>query len=66
MCVQPEAPVALTSSGRPKRGSRRLVDYNETDGETPHDLEKYLERVRKEQEQRSDCIHIQLHTDISE
>ncbi|KAG7999868.1 Lymphoid-specific helicase [Nibea albiflora] len=48
-----EAPVALTPSGRPKRASRRLVDYGETDGDTPYDLEKYLERVRKEVEQSS-------------
>ncbi|XP_076598759.1 lymphoid-specific helicase [Chaetodon auriga] len=48
-----EAPVALTSSGRPKRRSRKVVDYKETDGDTPYDLEKYLDRVRKEQEQSS-------------
>ncbi|XP_039477961.1 lymphoid-specific helicase isoform X3 [Oreochromis aureus] len=45
-----EAPVALTSSGRPKRRSRKVVDYKETDTDTPYDLEKYLERVRKELE----------------
>lgn len=45
-----EAPVALTSSGRPKRRSRKVVDYKETDADTPYDLEKYLERVRKELE----------------
>ncbi|XP_049457134.1 lymphoid-specific helicase isoform X1 [Epinephelus fuscoguttatus] len=48
-----EAPVTLTSSGRPKRRSRRVVDYNETDGDNRHDLEKYLERVRKELDQSS-------------
>ncbi|TKS85193.1 Lymphoid-specific helicase [Collichthys lucidus] len=51
-----EAPVALTASGRPKRASRRLVDYGETDGDTPYDLEKYLERVRKEAEQSSPAV----------
>uniref|UniRef100_UPI0037E79223 lymphoid-specific helicase n=1 Tax=Semicossyphus pulcher TaxID=241346 RepID=UPI0037E79223 len=51
-----EAPVALTSSGRPKRRSRKVVDYKERDGETPYDLEKYLERVRKEQEQSSSPV----------
>ncbi|CAI5682064.1 unnamed protein product [Oreochromis niloticus] len=45
-----EAPVALTSSGRPKRRSRKVVNYKETDTDTPYDLEKYLERVRKELE----------------
>ncbi|XP_044228673.1 lymphoid-specific helicase [Thunnus albacares] len=48
-----EAPVALTSSGRPKRRSRKVVDYSEADGDTPYDLEKYLDRVRKEQEHSS-------------
>ncbi|CAK6978493.1 lymphoid-specific helicase [Scomber scombrus] len=47
-----EAPVALTSSGRPKRRNRNVVDYSE-EKDTPYDLEKYLERVRKEQEQSS-------------
>uniref|UniRef100_A0A8C4E473 Proliferation-associated SNF2-like protein n=1 Tax=Dicentrarchus labrax TaxID=13489 RepID=A0A8C4E473_DICLA len=53
MLGQEKAPVALTSSGRPKRRSRKVVDYRETNTETPHDLEKYLDRVRKELEQRS-------------
>lgn len=48
-----EAPVALTSSGRPKRRSRKVVDYNEAHGDEPYDLEKYLEKVRKEHEQSS-------------
>ncbi|KAF3708520.1 Lymphoid-specific helicase [Channa argus] len=48
-----DAPVLLTPSGRPKRRSRKVVDYRETDKETPYDLEKYLESVRKEQEQSS-------------
>uniref|UniRef100_A0A669AZW1 Helicase, lymphoid specific n=1 Tax=Oreochromis niloticus TaxID=8128 RepID=A0A669AZW1_ORENI len=50
MLGQEKAPVALTSSGRPKRRSRKVVDYKETDTDTPYDLEKYLERVRKELE----------------
>uniref|UniRef100_A0A3Q4I5Q8 Helicase, lymphoid specific n=1 Tax=Neolamprologus brichardi TaxID=32507 RepID=A0A3Q4I5Q8_NEOBR len=48
MLGQEKAPVALTSSGRPKRRSRKVVDYKETDTDTPYDLEKYLERVRKD------------------
>ncbi|XP_034537635.1 lymphoid-specific helicase [Notolabrus celidotus] len=51
-----EEPVALTSSGRPKRRSRKVVDYKESEKETPYDLEKYLERVRKEQEQSSPAV----------
>lgn len=42
----------LTSTGRPKRRFRRVVDYTETDGDTPNDLEKYLERVRNELDQK--------------
>uniref|UniRef100_A0A8K9UB33 Helicase, lymphoid specific n=1 Tax=Oncorhynchus mykiss TaxID=8022 RepID=A0A8K9UB33_ONCMY len=48
--VRPSAPVVLTTDGRPKRRTRRPVDYKETDGDTPYDLEKYLERVQKEAE----------------
>ncbi|KAK2823914.1 hypothetical protein Q5P01_021089 [Channa striata] len=48
-----DSPVTLTPSGRPKRRSRKVVDYTETDKDTPYELEKYLERVRKEQEQSS-------------
>ncbi|XP_042358683.1 lymphoid-specific helicase [Plectropomus leopardus] len=44
-----ETPVVLTSSGRPKRHSRKVVDYAETDRDTPRELEKYLEKVGKEQ-----------------
>ncbi|XP_057198080.1 lymphoid-specific helicase [Triplophysa rosa] len=43
-------PVQLTSSGRPKRRTRRPVDYSEDDTDTAADFEKYLERVQKEME----------------
>ncbi|XP_029926182.1 lymphoid-specific helicase [Myripristis murdjan] len=50
-----EAPEAQTTSGRPKRRNRKIVDYKETDSITPIDLEKYLEKqlekAREEQEQ---------------
>lgn len=42
----------VTSSGRPKRRTRKVVDYKEQSGDSPYDLEKYLEKVRKESEQR--------------
>uniref|UniRef100_A0A3Q2CGF8 Helicase, lymphoid specific n=1 Tax=Cyprinodon variegatus TaxID=28743 RepID=A0A3Q2CGF8_CYPVA len=48
-----EAPVAVTSGGRPKRRTRRLVDYRETESDTAAALEGYLERVRREAEVRS-------------
>ncbi|XP_041865622.1 lymphoid-specific helicase [Melanotaenia boesemani] len=46
-----EAPVLLTPNGRPKRRSRKAVNYRETEADTPFALEKYLEQVRKEAEQ---------------
>lgn len=53
-----EAPVVLISGGRPKRRTRRAVDYSETDAETPGDLEKYLARVQKEFEQSSSASSV--------
>ncbi|XP_028459138.1 lymphoid-specific helicase [Perca flavescens] len=47
-----EAPVALTSSGRPKRGNRKVVNYKEADGYAEFDEEKYLEALYKEQGER--------------
>ncbi|XP_048060413.1 lymphoid-specific helicase isoform X1 [Megalobrama amblycephala] len=43
-------PVQLTSSGRPKRRTRKVVDYTEKDTDSMKDLEKYLEKVQKEME----------------
>ncbi|XP_028279978.1 lymphoid-specific helicase [Parambassis ranga] len=51
-----EAPVELTSSGRPKRRTRKVLDYKEEDAYTPGDLEKHLEKVRKEYEQSSSPV----------
>lgn len=45
-----EAPVVVTSAGRPKRRTRGCVDYSETDEDTTEALMKYLDRVRKEAE----------------
>ncbi|XP_034754740.1 lymphoid-specific helicase isoform X2 [Etheostoma cragini] len=47
-----EAPVALTPSGRLKRGSRKVVNYKETDEDKAFDEEKYLEALHKEMEGR--------------
>ncbi|CAG6018115.1 lymphoid-specific helicase [Menidia menidia] len=46
-----EAPIVLTSRGRPKRQSRKVVDYKETEPDTALALDKYLDRVRKDAEQ---------------
>ncbi|TNM99794.1 hypothetical protein fugu_012827 [Takifugu bimaculatus] len=51
-----EQPADLTPSGRPKRRNRKVVSYKETDEDTPRDLEKYLEDVRKEHEQSSPSV----------
>nr|XP_040035048.1 lymphoid-specific helicase [Gasterosteus aculeatus aculeatus] len=50
-----EAPVVFKSSGRPKRHTS-VVNYKERHGDTLHDLEKYLEKVQKEQEQSSSPV----------
>ncbi|XP_007240420.3 lymphoid-specific helicase [Astyanax mexicanus] len=44
------ARVELTPSGRPKRRSRKVVDYSEKSSESPQDLEKYIEKLQKEME----------------
>uniref|UniRef100_A0A3B5REU3 Proliferation-associated SNF2-like protein n=1 Tax=Xiphophorus maculatus TaxID=8083 RepID=A0A3B5REU3_XIPMA len=41
---QKEAPVPVTPDGRPKRRTRRSVDYSETESDTQAALMKYLER----------------------
>ncbi|XP_056147849.1 lymphoid-specific helicase [Lampris incognitus] len=60
-----EASVDLTTSGRPIRGNRKRVNYSELDGDGPHQLEKYLEKVRKEVEQSSNpiVVHVKSHLD---
>uniref|UniRef100_A0A3B4UXV6 Proliferation-associated SNF2-like protein n=1 Tax=Seriola dumerili TaxID=41447 RepID=A0A3B4UXV6_SERDU len=45
-----EDPVELMSNSRPKRRSRKVVNYKETDTDSPKDLEKYLDSVRKDVE----------------
>uniref|UniRef100_A0A674NJE5 Proliferation-associated SNF2-like protein n=1 Tax=Takifugu rubripes TaxID=31033 RepID=A0A674NJE5_TAKRU len=51
--MEKERPADLTPSGRPKRRNRKVVSYKETDEDTPRDLEKYLEDVRKEHDSPS-------------
>ncbi len=54
------APVPLTSSGRPKRRSRKVVDYYESNTDSAKDLEKYLEKVRKEMESQARSVSLYL------
>ncbi|XP_062376031.1 lymphoid-specific helicase [Sardina pilchardus] len=53
---QEEGPVVLSSAGRPRRRTRREVDYAEKAGEDPdaleNQLEKHLEKMQKEMDQR--------------
>ncbi|KAM9365841.1 LOW QUALITY PROTEIN: lymphoid-specific helicase [Pholidichthys leucotaenia] len=63
-----EAPVVLTPNGRPKRRSRKVVNYSEMDVDTPDSLEKYLEQVRKELNQSPSPVldvHCPLDSQIS-
>ncbi|XP_030628261.1 lymphoid-specific helicase [Chanos chanos] len=48
----------LTSTGRPKRKSRKEVDYKEKPNETASDLEKYIEKVRKEMEREESAVPV--------
>uniref|UniRef100_A0A8C2K1G9 Proliferation-associated SNF2-like protein n=1 Tax=Cyprinus carpio TaxID=7962 RepID=A0A8C2K1G9_CYPCA len=47
------APVPLTSSGRPKRRTRKVVDYSESNTDSMKDLERYLEKVQKDMESQA-------------
>ncbi|KAL1263327.1 hypothetical protein QQF64_006066, partial [Cirrhinus molitorella] len=47
------APVPLTSSGRPKRRTRKVVDYYESNTDSAKELEKYLEKVQKEMDSQT-------------
>ncbi|CAL8255664.1 unnamed protein product [Lota lota] len=54
------APTELTASGRPSRRSKRIVDYNEgsNDRETPKALEKYLDKIHKENEEQRPVVAV--------
>ncbi|XP_060781851.1 lymphoid-specific helicase [Neoarius graeffei] len=59
------APVQRSSTGRPKRRSRKVVDYSESK-DSPHDLEKYIEAVQKEMESQQEfapLVDIQMPID---
>ncbi|XP_051504280.1 lymphocyte-specific helicase-like [Myxocyprinus asiaticus] len=59
-------PVQLTSSGRPKRRTRKLVDYSEDSTDSAQDLEKYLEKVQREmenQESSGPVVEVQMPAD---
>ncbi|KAF5910260.1 lymphoid-specific helicase [Clarias magur] len=49
------AEVKMSSTGRPKRKVRRVVDYSESN-DSPNDLEKYIEKIQKEMESQQDSV----------
>ncbi|XP_051936995.1 lymphoid-specific helicase [Hippocampus zosterae] len=51
-----EAPVGLTPDGRPKRCSRKQVDYAEAEDDTPSGFEKYLKKLQEEPEDSSSPV----------
>uniref|UniRef100_A0A9J8AY40 Helicase, lymphoid specific n=1 Tax=Cyprinus carpio carpio TaxID=630221 RepID=A0A9J8AY40_CYPCA len=58
------APVPLTSSGRPKRRTRKVVDYSESNTDSMKDLERYLEKVQKDMEsQASPVVDVSMPVD---
>uniref|UniRef100_A0A8C1HJG5 Proliferation-associated SNF2-like protein n=1 Tax=Cyprinus carpio carpio TaxID=630221 RepID=A0A8C1HJG5_CYPCA len=57
-------PVPLTSSGRPKRRTRKVVDYSESNTDSMKDLERYLEKVQKDMEsQASPVVDVSMPVD---
>ncbi|KAM9477081.1 lymphoid-specific helicase [Clarias gariepinus] len=59
------AAVKMSSTGRPKRKARKVVDYSESN-DSPHDLEKYIEKIQKEMESQQESVplvDIQVPTD---
>ncbi|KAL6487251.1 hypothetical protein MHYP_G00038770 [Metynnis hypsauchen] len=53
-----KAPVDLSSTGRPKRRTRKVVNYSEKSGDSPHDLEKYIEKIRQEMEKQQNFVPV--------
>ncbi|XP_029465029.1 lymphoid-specific helicase isoform X2 [Rhinatrema bivittatum] len=60
-----EPEVLLAATGRPKRRSRKVIDYCELGGDTPDDLEKLINQLIKEEEERKErpVMDFQLNTD---
>ncbi|XP_066535882.1 lymphoid-specific helicase [Hoplias malabaricus] len=52
------ASVEVSSSGRPKRKSRRAVDYSEKSVDSPRDLEKYIAKIQQEMESQENCAPV--------
>ncbi|XP_076831202.1 lymphoid-specific helicase [Brachyhypopomus gauderio] len=51
-------PVPMSSTGRPKRRCRKMVDYYENSSDSYSDLEKYAEKIQKEMESQKDFVPV--------
>ncbi|KAK1791623.1 hypothetical protein P4O66_013623 [Electrophorus voltai] len=51
-------PAQLSSTGRPKRRCRKVVDYCEKSDDSHCDLEKYIEKLQKEMESQQDFVPV--------
>nr|XP_048713927.1 lymphoid-specific helicase isoform X2 [Caretta caretta] len=58
-----EEVVELSPTGRPKRRSRKAVDYRERDGDTPDELEKLISKMQEEVEKERPVIEMTIPTD---
>lgn len=60
-----EQKIEITSTGRPKRRSRKVVDYREPEGDSPEELEKFINQLllQQEAEQERPVVDISLSWD---
>nr|XP_033799251.1 lymphoid-specific helicase isoform X2 [Geotrypetes seraphini] len=60
-----EPEVELSASGRPKRQSRKVIDYCEQDNDTPDNLERFINQLIKQKEERKErpVMNFQLTVD---
>lgn len=58
-----EEVVELSPTGRPKRRSRKAVDYRELDADTPDELEKLISKMQEEVEKERPVIEMTIPTD---
>uniref|UniRef100_A0A8D2NXG4 Proliferation-associated SNF2-like protein n=1 Tax=Zosterops lateralis melanops TaxID=1220523 RepID=A0A8D2NXG4_ZOSLA len=58
-----EEVVELSSTGRPKRRSRKVVDYCEEHNDSPDDLEKLISKMQEEVEQERPVVEVGIPMD---
>lgn len=57
--------VDLTNSGRPKRRSRRVINYSELGEATPQDLEQYLQQIESEMQSRPVVDEVPMNSEVN-